>query len=145
MTGRNIEYAEVSGLLRSGNGEQTGSGAADYYAFIDYKLAARQTNGASYRKADGVTIIRDRQFLTQRSGAAIICVGYGNGVRICRNSDIAEQQHANCEGRGSPQCVVRITQHLTGIRLHLAIYFCLHRGQSAGKHGKLASRVSPWL
>jgi hypothetical protein len=29
--------------------------------------------------------------------------------------------------------------NLTRIRLHLAIYFCLHRGTFAGKHGKLTS------
>src|SRR5436190_20446557 len=92
MTERNIEYAEVSGLLRSGNGEQTGSGAADYYAFIDYKLAARQTNGASYRKADGVTIIRDRQCLTQRSGTAIICISNGDRRRVHWACDCVEQQ-----------------------------------------------------
>jgi hypothetical protein len=31
---------------------------------------------------------------------------------------------------------------LTIIRLQLAIYFCLHRGKFAGKHGKLASSLS---
>src|SRR5215470_9558639 len=102
MTGRNIEYAEVSGLLRSGNGEQTGSGAADYYAFIDYKLAARQTNGASYRKADGVTIIRDRQCLTQRARAAIVSVS--DRDRGCRPVSLSggplrepEWDHANSQ------------------------------------------------
>src|SRR5215475_1255889 len=30
---------------------------------------------------------------------------------------------------------------LTRIRLQLAIYFCLHRGEFAGKHGKLASQI----
>jgi hypothetical protein len=30
---------------------------------------------------------------------------------------------------------------LTRIRLHLAIYFCLHKGKFAGKYGKLATLV----
>ena len=110
MTGRNIEYAEVSGLLRSGNGEQTGSGAADYYVFIDYKLAARQTNGASYRKADGVTIIRDRQCLTQRSGTAIICISNGDRRRVHWNCDCVEQQ-SNRKTCGSPHRALSITCH----------------------------------
>jgi hypothetical protein len=33
--------------------------------------------------------------------------------------------------------------HPTRNRLQLAIYFCLHRGQCAGKHYKLASLV--WI
>jgi hypothetical protein len=33
-----------------------------------------------------------------------------------------------------------VTHGLTRIRLQFAIYFCLHRGKFAGKHGKLASR-----
>ena len=34
----------------------------------------------------------------------------------------------------------RVRMYLTGIRRPLAIYFCLHKGQFAGKHGKLASK-----
>ena len=36
----------------------------------------------------------------------------------------------------------RSLHDLTIIRLQLAIYFCLHRGKYAGKHGKLASLYS---
>ena len=108
MTGRNIEYAEVSGLLRSGNGEHTGAGAADYYVFIHYKLAAGQTNRASYRKADGVTIIRDRQCLTQRSGTAIICISNGDRRRVHWNCDCVEQK-SNCKTCGSPHRALHIT------------------------------------
>ena len=80
-----------------------------------------------------------RERLSQRTGAAVVSVGDRDGVHIGRNCDSAERQHANCEGRGSPHCVVQITLHLTRIRLQLAIYFCLHRGKLAGKHCKLAS------
>ena len=57
--------------------------------------AARQTNRASYRKADGVPVIRDRQCLTQRSGTAIICVGDNDVVRFRGNGNCANQRETN--------------------------------------------------
>src|SRR5437762_8349976 len=38
-----------------------------------------------------------------------------------------------------------LPQHLTRIRRHFVIYFCLHTGKCALKHGKLASSFHPGL
>src|SRR5260370_19525896 len=47
-----------------------------------------------------------------------------------------EQNYARCDS------ACRSPQHVTRIKLHLAIYFCLHREQFAGKHCKMASSLS---
>src|SRR5262249_41399582 len=47
---------------------------------------------------------------------------------------------SSCRGLRITDCVRRIdTWELTRIRLHLAIYFCLHRGKFAGKRCNIAS------
>src|SRR5215475_4140086 len=78
--------------------------------------------------------------------AAIAAMGATSGAAIQSKVTPTTRRASSCSGLPITDCVRRIDtwelKGLTRIRLQLAMHFCLHRGQFAGKHCRMASEIA---
>src|SRR4029077_20998440 len=90
-SGHEIENAESRGVLRSRDRQEVRARAANDDAPVDDKLGTGQRDGLPLEggiEIDCVAVIRISKRLTQRAGAAVVCVGDGD--------DICVSGHAHC-------------------------------------------------
>src|SRR5439155_19130215 len=104
-TGADVKHAAVAVAIQC---EACSAGTGNGDDLVHQQFATRQPNRASYRKGNRVMVIRVRERLTQRAGAAVVCISDGYRRRVHWNCDCTEQQHAKRKRCYPPHCAVYI-------------------------------------
>lgn len=108
-SGHNIENAEGRGVLRSRDRQEVGTKAANNDALVDDKLGSGQRDRLPLERgfeSDRVAFIGVSERLTQRPGAAVVCVGdrddVGRPVPLSRGS-LRERERDHAKGQKGKQ------------------------------------------